>query len=874
MKNSRLHLNIRLGILGLIFLGLFAYLIYGLYDLSVTHYAAYQAATASTSVVTTYQSGSRGTITDCSGKVLAYDETCYDVMFYRDPDKTSAVDSARYTQSLMEAIRIIEEGGGVVENSFYILMNNDGTYYYDFGVTSETAIASRKKNFVEACRFSNPDLTAEEAYLILRESWQIPDDMEFEQAAKIMSIRQEAVLNSWHAYEGVVVARNVSLSVVTELDMLQSELVGIETRMSGSRVYPYKEVAGQVVGYMQKQVTTNMEDIGFSFEKDFSEFSDREDTNNLLELGYSYSDKIGVAGVEKSCEGYLSAHLTERQGTRVIEKTRTGSVVEVLSTTAAAGGKNVQLSLDIELQKVCEDALAENIAVTNEKQLEKIQDSYSKYEKLRANPEESIQRAETGAIVVMEVNTGKVLAMASSPGYDPNMFTDGIDSEELELLFGDNSNQPTLNRTIAIRTAPGSIFKMATGFAGLMEGAITADTRISDRSPYYYFYNDPTTKVEANAPSCWVGNTNRHANLDLAHALAVSCNYYFFTVSDRVGIERLDYWAGQLGLSGTTGVELPGELSVQVGGQSVRYDNTKTLSQQSSAIPRLIYNQIAAHLRVILEEAGKEATYEELTHCAQRLLELQDGTQTEHGEDIRRILYEELNIPMGISLLHTNWVVQISVWLEELRWKPTYTIQSGIGQGVMLLTPLSVARYISTIANRGTAYKASILDSIYNSDGTLYQTVEPEIDHVVEAPDEYWDILYEGMADVVSAEEGGTAAASFSRDFRDTYLKRMVGKTGTAQTATTSATNIDIENTAWFVAVYPKEDPQIAMVVYIPNGLSGSSNAVAVERVATWWFENRYTEPEPTAAPLLTREPGLVPEKQTATPEPAATPEP
>lgn len=863
MKHSRLHLNIRLVTLGLIFLSLFGYLVYGLYDLSVTHYAAYQAATASTSVVTTYQSGSRGSITDRYGNVLAYDETCYDVMFYRDPDKTSTVDSARYTQSLIEAIRIIEEGGGTVENSFYIVMNNDGTYYYDFGVTSELAIASRKKNFVEACRFSNPDLTAEEAYLILRQSWQIPDDMDFEQASKIMSIRQEAVLNSWHAYEGVVVAKNVSLSVVTELDMLQSELVGIETQMSGSRVYPYKEVAGQVVGYMQKQVTTNMEDIGFSFEEDFAEFTDKEQTQNLLELGYSYSDKIGVAGIEKSCEGYLSAHLTERQGTRVIEKTRTGSVVEVLSTTAATGGMNVQLSLDIELQQVCEEALAENIAATNEKQLEKIQNNYSKYEKLRENPEESIQRAETGAIVVMEVNTGKVLAMASSPGYDPNMFTDGIDSEEMEYLFGDDSNQPTLNRAIAIRTAPGSIFKMATGFAGLMEGVITTDTRITDRSPYYYFYNDPTTKVEANAPSCWVSNTSRHANLDLAHALAVSCNYYFFTVSDMVGIDRLNYWAGELGLSGTTGVELPGELSVQIGGQSVRYDNTRTLSQQSSSIPRLIYNQIAAHLRVILEEAGIDATYEELTHCAERLLELQDGTQTEHGEDIRRILYEELNIPMGISLLHTNWVVQISVWLEELRWKPTYTIQSGIGQGVMLLTPLSVVRYISTIANRGTVYKASIIDSIYNSDGTLYKTVEPEIESQVEAPDEYWDILYEGMADVVSAEEGGTAAAAFSRTFRDTYLKRMVGKTGTAQTATTSATNIDIENTAWFVAVYPKEDPQIAMVVYIPNGLSGSSNAVAIEKVVTWWFENRYTEPETTANTVVEEQPpAILPEEQ------------
>ena len=300
MKNPRLHLNLRLALLGRVFLFLGAYLVYGLYDISVEHAFSYQAAVATTSKVTTYQSGSRGSISDCNGNILAYDENSYDVMFYRDPDKTTPVDSARYTNALIEAISIIEAGGGTVENGFYIVMDNDGTYHYDFGVSSELAIASRKKNFVEACRFSNPELTAEEAYLILRKSWQIPDDMPFEQAAKIMSVRQEAVLNSWHAYEGVLVARNVSLSVVTELDMRQSELVGIETQMSGSRVYPYKEVAGQVLGYMQKQVTTNMGDIGYSFDKDFAGLTEQEPTENLLQLGYSYSDKIGVAGVEKS----------------------------------------------------------------------------------------------------------------------------------------------------------------------------------------------------------------------------------------------------------------------------------------------------------------------------------------------------------------------------------------------------------------------------------------------------------------------------------------------------------------------------------------------------------------------------------------------
>lgn len=828
-------LNARLAFLALMLLAMGGYLCWGLMKLSVEETESYQAAVRATSIVTTYQSGTRGTITDRYGNVLAYDETTYNVKFYRDPDKTSPVESARYTHSLMEAIRIIEAGGGTIEEHFYIRLNNDGTYRYDFGVTSEAAIASRKKNFVDACRFTDPDITPERAYLILRESWQIPDDMPYDEAKKIMSIRQDAVLNSWHAYEGVVMAYDVNLSVVTELDMLQSELIGVQTEMSGRRIYPYANTACHLIGYLSKQVTTDMTNLGMSYDS-YAPFVEGEPTNNLLQLGYAYSDLIGVAGLEKSCEAYLTSHLIPRQGTTTIEKTKTGSIVNVLGKTVPQGGFTVRTTIDIELQQVAEKALVHNIEETKIAQEKKIKKNYKQYAKLREDPD-TILKAQSGAVVVMGAQTGEVLALASYPTYDPNLFTDGVDSREMQLLFGEDSNQPTLNRAIAIRTAPGSVFKMATGFAGLMEGKITTTSTISDRSPYYYFVDDPTTKVTANAPSCWTATPWRHANLTLSRALAVSCNYFFFTVADRVGIKKLAYWAGQLGLEGTTGVELPGELSVQVGGQAARYDNTKTLSQQTSSIPRLIYNEIYALLKRIVRQVGRDVDDAALTTCATRLLKLQDGEQRERGDDIRRILNEELNIPMGISLLHTDWIVTISTWLEELRWKPTYTIQSGIGQGVSLLTPISVARYVSTMVTRGDVHKATLLNAIYYPDGKLYEKIRPEILRHVDAPAEYWDAILAGMAGVVSPEDGGTASSVFSQAFSDTYLRQIVGKTGTAQTSANR--NVDIENTSWFVAVTPRENPQIVVVVMIPNGLSGSASHVAVEDIVSWWYENR-----------------------------------
>ena len=804
--------------------------------LAIRETEAYSAAVQQTTEVTTYQSGSRGTITDRNGVVLAYDETTYNVLFYRDPNNRTPIDSARYTHSLIEAIRIIEEGGGSTIDTFYINMESDGTFVYDFRTNSESVAASRKRSFVDACNFSNPDLSAEEAYRILRASWCIPDDMPFDEAKKIMSIRQEAVMNSYRAFEGVRIASDVSLAVVTELDMASDRLTGILTEKSSYRVYPYGHTASHIVGYLSKQVTRDMTGIGYSYDS-FAEFDEKHtETNNMLDLGYSYNDLVGVAGVEKTMEAYLTPHLYGRLGTTRILKNKRGAIVEVLDSVQPKNGMNVQLTIDIELQKICEEALLENIQETRKKQEQRILSDYKHYDKLTNGNTDSIKLAETGAVIVMDVKTGEILAMASYPDYNPNMFTDGIDENEYELLFGPESNQPTLNRAIGIRTASGSVFKMATGLAGLMEGKLTTTETISDRSPYYYFVDDPTTKVEQNAPSCWTSNPSRHANLTLSRALTVSCNYFFYTIADRVGIERLNYWAGRLGLSDTTGVELPGELSVQIGGQKARYDCEKPLSEQTSSLPRLIFNRIYNLLRSINEQNELGLSDKQLQTCADRLLRLMDGEQRERGAEIREILKEEMNIPIGVSYAHTNWIVSISTWLEELRWKPTYTIQTGIGQGVMLVTPISITRYICSVASRGSVHDATLLRTVSTEDGTVYYRNEPKEVDSIYAPETFWDAILEGMKGVVSPEDGGTASSVFSMAFsHNGYLERISGKTGTAQTA--ASNNIDIENTCWFAAITPREDPEIAIVVFIPNGLSGSSGALAIERIVTYWYE-------------------------------------
>ena len=167
-RGEKGKLNTRIFLLIGVFVVMLGVLLIFLDKLAIRETEAYSAAVQQTTEVTTYQSGNRGTITDRNGKVLAYDQTTYNVLFYRDPSNRTPIDSARYTHSLIEAIRIIEEGGGTVIDTFYIAMDPDGTFRYDWRTNSESVAEARKRNFVTACNFSNPELSAEEAYLILR----------------------------------------------------------------------------------------------------------------------------------------------------------------------------------------------------------------------------------------------------------------------------------------------------------------------------------------------------------------------------------------------------------------------------------------------------------------------------------------------------------------------------------------------------------------------------------------------------------------------------------------------------------------------------------------------------------------------------------
>ncbi|MBR4434490.1 MAG: hypothetical protein IKS90_00090 [Clostridia bacterium] len=820
----------RLIIYALVLTLMMGYLIKSLYDLTIVKGEALSIKASSEATNTMITKGRRGTIYDRNGLVLAFDETCFNVCFMRDGDNRTDYYSAVYTEALIKAIAIINEGGCETIDTSYIRMNEAGELYYDFGSVNERTIKARYKNFCDACGFNIKNendmstwISAGDAYLKLRNYWFIPEELPFDEAVKIISIRQEVLLNDYRSYEPITIARDVNDEIVAKLEM--AALPGIKTEQSTRRVYPYGQTAAHIIGYCQRMTEENAEEY--------------------LNLGYDYEDYIGVSGVEATMESYLSGCTKEHQGTTVVKTNANKSIIEVLSVTPPTDGGNVTLTLDLSLQTVAEKALADVVASIHQKQLDRIDPDgdgvydgkYAEYDKL--------ELARTGAVVVIDVNTGEILALASYPTFDPNWFINGLTKEQAEYLYSSDdaaATTPTRNKAISMKLAPGSIFKMCTGIAGLMEGVISIDERIDDESPYYVKDPDTGEIINQNPVKCWTSFPERHSGQTVADALKNSCNYYFCEVASRLGIERLDKWTKQLGLADKTGVELTGEAIGTIGGQQALYDNTKPYDKQATSMPLLVHRSLSELLRGYQNTRGVEIDEDRITTCAERLMQLQDGSLAGKGADVRRILSEELGIPDGISR-SKNWVNEIMSLLNEIQWKPTLTVRTGIGQSILLVTPIAAARYTAAIANGGLVYDAHIVKSVKSASGENLLTVEPTLFNRIDAPHEYWEAIRKGMAGVVSPEDGGTAGEAFSTEFSSRgYLAKISGKTGSAQIGNVT---VDIQNTGWFVSFAPNDEPDVAICVCIPNGFSGSSTAGAIEDIMTYYFsrlEARSTE--------------------------------
>jgi penicillin-binding protein 2 len=229
---------------------------------------------------------------------------------------------------------------------------------------------------------------------------------------------------------------------------------------------------------------------------------------------YKAGDFAGRRGVEKEYESHLRGQDGRRQ-TQVDALGRKVGLFGGIEKVPATPGLDLRLTLDIELQRFVEDTLS----------------AYSR-----------------GAVVVVDVKSGGVLALASAPAFDPNAFSRGLTHDEWKSLEMDD-RFPLINRCTQATYPPGSTFKLLTAIAALEEGVITPEEKPVNCVGYYV--------LGVRRFGCW--KKSGHGRLDMNQALAQSCSSYFYHLGRLLGVERLTSWAKRLGFMSPTGIDLPVE---------------------------------------------------------------------------------------------------------------------------------------------------------------------------------------------------------------------------------------------------------------------------------------------------------------------------
>ncbi len=322
-------------------------------------------------------------------------------------------------------------------------------------------------------------------------------------------------------YTPVPIAEDVSVELEAYLLERSEQFPSVAVEARSVRFYPYGATAAHLLGYVGAVTGEELEARAAQTAKP-----------------YQQGDEIGKSGVERTYEEDLRGV----PGRRVLEVDADGDTIRQLSSRSPVPGNDVQLSIDVRLQALVEQALAEELVRT------------------RARPVENGPQppAPAGSVVVLDPRDGSILAMASYPTYDPSAFVNGIDSGEWAALQDPAAHYPLNNRAIQGQYAPGSTFKLITATAALRSGAIAANSTIVDGGSYRLNPCRGDTCVFRNAGS------RRYGRVNVTRAITVSSDVFFYDLGSRFFFEDfagdpIQDAARDYGLGSISGVPLPSE---------------------------------------------------------------------------------------------------------------------------------------------------------------------------------------------------------------------------------------------------------------------------------------------------------------------------
>ena len=515
----------RLFAFGLLVVALLALCVGTLYKLQIIEGAAYyeesQNKRASEQTVT----AARGNILDRYGRVLVSNRECYNLKI---SDKRLFSDEVEDPNAvILQMINMVEAAGDKYTDDLPI------TKEPPFEYTNMTDIQRMLLNAYLKDKGLDEDTTAVELMSYFRTRYDIAGSYNAEEMRKIASVRYAVNVRYAINTNPYVFVEDASIDLISDLMGVVGNVVEVET----SYIREYNtQYAAHILGYVQAMSDADMEKY-------------RPGKENST---YDYDTKVGKDGVELAFENWL--HGTNGKAT--VERTASGTVTSTIYTEDPVPGNHVYLTIDIQLQEAVERILETGIQTL---QLKRDEDNLKAVSEGRTDDvREDIQG---GAIVVVDIETGEPLAIASYPTYNLSTLLedyDEISSTEYDPLF---------NRALLGAYAPGSTFKPCTAIAGLSENIINTETQILCDGVFTK-YSD-----QGYAPECWIYTQDHltHGNDNVTEALKDSCNIFFYTMADNLGIRKLMEYAKDFGLGESTGIEL-----VETTGNMANPDNHLT----------------------------------------------------------------------------------------------------------------------------------------------------------------------------------------------------------------------------------------------------------------------------------------------------------
>ena len=466
-------------------------LLLALYSLQVVNRSSYQEQSRNTITKVETVPAARGDILDRYGRLLVTNAVSYDIHI----ERSVLVTDADPNGVILGLIALTEAGG--VRHTDTLPISADAPFEF---TEMDDIQAGRMADWL--AHFELTELSAAEVMDWMRSHYSVPEDYTPAQARQAVGVRWELELRTLFGIVDYVFAAGLDQEMIAAVS--ERCYPGVSISVGSRRVYrtPY---AAHLLGRIGPM--------------------DKDQVEKYTALGYPMNALVGQDGAEAAFEEYLHG----KEGKRVTVRSADGEILSSYYTEEPMAGADVTLTLDLSAQQATEEALAAEIAKINADRTR------------TAKPGETVQLAQGGAAVVIQVGTGDILAAASYPSYDLSGFL-----ENYSQLVADPA-RPMFNRALQGRYPPGSTFKVVTATAALSEGVITPSTTIYDRGII--------DEYEGITFTCWA-YPGSHGTINVKEALQMSCNYFFYVTGRTLGIAALDRYAAAYGLGQSTGVEL------------------------------------------------------------------------------------------------------------------------------------------------------------------------------------------------------------------------------------------------------------------------------------------------------------------------------